>query len=553
MRAEQVFTACTSHAKFEEWGSRFYIPEHYIRLTCSMDVAKKIARYGYLLALEKLNIEFGFTQSLVIGAFVGKFYSKVYVIMSSQAGKSYCSAACASLMAQENKEPVNIAGASGQITTNIMGYITQQLQNASHELQENFTTETLSKLERAQTGLSRTRVMINGVPVQSGTLADRASGEGNKNSALMGTPGNVIVEESGLASDVAYSEVARSDLGSYSRLEISNSHLINHLYYDVTEDPVPDDTLVIWGDIQTAIEEAVYQPIMKQYSPQEVRLGRIDWKRLFTQFKSSVGYKNPINIRRYLLSIFPEVNDEELFDVHPMIATEPPELPSKDFELFMGIDSAYKGKDAIAVSVIAFDRRDGTYTLIHSENVKEEVYKFNNSWDWVDGVTDIQVIKRIVQLAKELNVIHICLDIGQGIWINSYLNKFYPELKVTAISFGGKPCEARILAKEPSAYFAVDRRSEMYLSLKQHLYESKIKIMQEYFDDLMLELRATKDYEYKVVRGQDKFKLAPKSRTKKALQGASPDMLDAFVLALHAGDLYGIDRVKTIDLNKLIS
>ena len=102
------------------------------------------------------------------------------------------------------------------------------------------------------------------------------------------------------------------------------------------------------------------------------------------------------------------------------------------------------------------------FTVVDTKDIKPA--------EWIDGITAIEIVNNIVTLANRLNAKAIGIDAGGGAHIVQPLKmrRLSGQLKcpVYDINFGGKPTEIKVIAKDPSAEYAYNRRAEMHLMLR---------------------------------------------------------------------------------------
>ena len=158
--------------------------------------------------------------------------------------------------------------------------------------------------------------------------------------------------------------------------------------------------------------------------------------------------------------------------------------------------------------------------------------------EWVDGITAIDIVNKIVTLANRLNAKGIAIDAGGGAHIVQPLKmrRLSGQLKcpVYDINFGGKATEIKKLAKEPSAEYAFNRRAEMHLMLRGMMEAQRVSFVRKVWDLISREMAFVSE----IQKPEDRLvKIRPKSEIKKLLQ-RSPDELDSVMLSLHCAELY---------------
>lgn len=211
------------------------------------------------------------------------------------------------------------------------------------------------------------------------------------------------------------------------------------------------------------------------------------------------------------LGIVPKDTECDFPDI--VNATEALELGENDY-LFIGIDSATRGKDSTVACLVAYN----------TESLKIKLLGFQKFDDvWVDGYTSQVVGADIMAFARSVNANAVYVDPMQGQHIIDYLLINAPELTTRAINFGSKASDR---AKGKTA-LAKNRRAEMYLNASEQL---KAKRVVAYCDknELERQLNAT---EFEMTAKE--IMVIKKDVIKERL-GKSPDEADSFVLAIQA-------------------
>ena len=98
----------------------------------------------------------------------------------------------------------------------------------------------------------------------------------------------------------------------------------------------------------------------------------------------------------------------------------------KQLDYFIGVDSAYKGSDSIQVTVSVVDEKNH-FTVIDSQDIKPA--------EWIDGITAIEIVNKIVMIANRLNAKAIGIDSGGGAHIVQPLKmrRLSGQLKVSCV------------------------------------------------------------------------------------------------------------------------
>lgn len=189
------------------------------------------------------------------------------------------------------------------------------------------------------------------------------------------------------------------------------------------------------------------------------------------------------------------------------------ELGENDY-LFIGIDSATRGKDSTVACLIAYNSVTGKIKLIGFKT-------FDDIWE--DGYTSQKIGDDIMNFARSVNANAVYVDPMQGQHIIDYLIINAPEITTRSVNFGSKKSEN---AKGKAA-LAKNKRAEMYINVSDQL---RAKRVVAYCDatDLERQLNATElDVNAKEIL------VIPKDIIKQRI-GHSPDESDSFALAVQA-------------------
>lgn len=481
-----------------------YIPAHYKRLSIPMSDAIEIAKEGAAHAMAYFGTKLYFTQALLIGA-VQHGYKNFAVVTPSQYGKSWLCGQIALTRANENHQ-VHVAGATGNTTEIIMGKVISHIQTADAEIR-NKLLESNDKIERLQTAMSKRKLAFKGGgTIESVTLGDTFSNplQGN---ASIGRGGDYIVDEASLISDDAYAEMGRREFANeggekYLSFEISNPHMAGRFMDKLTQEDVPADTLIVWMDVRTAFEE-----------------GRIKTKE---QVVESDFFRNTSTCRRYFLCELEDYSESSLFNKPDIDDSS----LSDDCTYFLGVDSAYKGKDGIEAVLSAVDPSGKIRTIDHVAIEKGQ--------EWIDGVTSVKIINQLMRIIRTYDVKMVCVDIGFGIWLVEGLSQRADTFAVRGVNFGSGTTKARKDAKHYAAVWGDNKRAEMHLDLKDLIENHSISFTSEVADVLKDQMNAVRGIRRS---SGGKTGIIPKVDIK-AIIGKSPDELDATLLSIHAVILY---------------
>ncbi|MBO0459539.1 PBSX family phage terminase large subunit [Enterococcus hulanensis] len=189
------------------------------------------------------------------------------------------------------------------------------------------------------------------------------------------------------------------------------------------------------------------------------------------------------------------------------------DLGEEDY-IFIGIDSATRGKDSTIACAVAYNKATLEIKLLGFETFDDV---------WIDGYTSQKVGDDIANFARSINANAVYVDPMQGQHIIDYLIVNVPEVITKAVNFGERVSDHA----KGKAVLAINRRAEMYVNASDQL---KSKRIVSYCDKSELErqLNAT---EFEV--DAKKIKVISKDIIKERI-GKSPDEADSFVLAIQA-------------------
>ena len=481
------------HKHLPKW-IQGHIPKHYKRCTASDEEMMELAVLGQSEVGAAFGDKLYFMQAVIAGAMLCGRYYRIILCTPSQYGKSWLLGRIAIIRAYRgNKEYV--AGGRKNTTEIIMGHMLNALQYVPSEI-EKALTETESQLKKLSKSLSKTKISFqNGGFVEGITLGDTFADTASN--AAVGRGGDYIVDEAALISEDTLSELGRIDFAKLDGEKclltmISNPHKPGVFYDELTQDDPHEGTFILWIDALTAVEEG-------RFTEDSVMNGEFS--------------NNRRTLRKYLLCEL-DVTGDSMFETPKVVEKPKGEICYR----FLGVDAAYKGKDNLCVALVSVTT-DGK---VHCEEI-EALDKSN----WVDGVTNREIIKEITRIAVATQASLICVDQGWGVWlIQGLIEAGVPAL---GIGFQWKPTPARVRANEYAATNAQNMRAEMHLDL-QNLIEDN------YFDISPDAYAKIKDVLPFVLCGRmssGKIQVRPKAEIKKSI-GRSPDELDSLLLAIHA-------------------
>ncbi len=484
-----------------KWVGRGRIPSHFKRLTCTKEEADRLARIGFVTIAKYYGDNLFYTQSVIAGAVFSGDYDKITVITPSSYGKSWLMGRIANIMAYEG-EPTYVVAAVQDGTKMIMGHVAQSLQNVAPEV-KNALLNKKDQIEKLTTTLSKQKIAFaNGGFVEPITTGDTYDDNIAQNK-VVGKPGNYIIDEAALVSEESFAELGRAEFAklggeNYKRVMISNPHQPGFFYSEVTkpDEEIPKREIIIWMDALTAVEE-------ERLTKEKVLYGT------FAKHRST--------LRRYLLCVLDE--DGEGMMSMPDVYQAPYE--GDYVQYFMGVDSAYKGKDNIEVTITAV----GGGKMWVEKTIK--IVKKH----WVEGKTPKDIINQIARIAREYEVALCCIDVGWGVWLTEGLRD--KHVNVVGINFGSAPTKARVRNKEYSATNAANMRAEMHLDF-QDLSDNRVLMVSEEVRD---QIKDTLPYITSERKANGKIQIKPKEAIK-AILGKSPDEFDSVLLSIHAVVLF---------------
>lgn len=500
------------------------VPNHFKRNTIrEREGFKKELEYyklGFTTALTRFNIELWWSQAVQYGAFLSGKYKTGYCVATPRYGKSFLCGIMANSFAFEGQNCYAV-GSTKEYSNIIIQHARQILVNAHTEVKSmlSFDEQDTSQIDkRLKRGLSS--FSSEGFSFRNGGKLEGLSAGSNFTDPskihVIGRGGNMFGDEASDISPVALGHMARREFESDNGNKlimylISNPRSLNNFYDCMIKEDLADDEFVMWLDVVTAMEEGSIT-----YSKDELmRSG-------FTITEDS--------IRENLLCEFP-VERSNFFNVSPIIL-DSFDTRKDGLEFFLGVDSAYKGSDSIQVTLTCVNEENHLF-CVDTQDIKPK--------DWIDGVTDREIVHKIVTLANRFNVKAIAIDDGGGAHIVQPLKmqrlKGTLKCPVYAINFGGKVTEVKKIAHDPSAEYAFNKRAELHLMLRGMMEAQKVSFTVRVWNAISKEM----SYVSEVQKAEDRLvKIRPKADIKKLLH-KSPDELDSVMLSLHAVELYFLE------------
>lgn len=497
----------------------------------SFDEAFMLARLGQEMAsgvipsIKGKPLRLTFTQALIVGAAVidrphaeqlgldFEKYRSVLMVTPSRYGKSFLNAIACIIMAGGAGKEVNIGGATKDKSGIIQNKIVQLLPSTIKPIQDGLVVteedkDVNKKIQRLSTQTSKESLMWQ----NGGSIKLFSTNEGNKTADVqaagaIGIGGDYCVfDEIQLMSPVGFRTASRFMMEGpdTKRFCVGNPQINGH-FKDLYDDP---GTFVIHINDITAIVEG--RMTRKGFELTDIPTYSNEY-RAFIQ----VEFPDEHSGTRFFTTL-PEVYDEARF----------PEVYSKKY--FMGIDSAYQGADGITVTLLSLNENGGDAWVV----VEKQVDVKKGITQWGPGTT-MDVALSILKMWDEYDVVAGCIDIGFGIHIYEKMMELYPDLPLEPINFTSKPTESRI-DNDYNAKYALNKRAEMHLDMKDLCENHKITIQNDCYDEIIRQMREVGN-----TPEMNKVKIEPKKKIKERL-GRSPDNLDSACLAVHAMVLSGV-------------
>lgn len=486
-----------------------YIPKHYKRISCDMGTALELAKLGVTESLTLFDTPLFFTQSLILGASICGRYRKISIVTTSQYGKSFTSGIIALCLANRN-EPCYVAGGEQATTDMIMNNVLSHLQNADDEI-KNKILDYRNKIEKLQTSVTKEKLTFKGGGLIEAITLGASTNDAKKGNKAIGRGGNYILDEAALVPDDVVAELGRSEFASidekkYLLMKISNPHQKGHFYDDIMSDSVKDDELVIWMDVRTAYEE-----------------NRIRTKE---QVYNSDFFKNDSTCQRYLVCDVENGDGDSMFTSANIDDSE----IEYGYTYFLGVDSAYKGKDSLDLCLSAVTPYGKMRIL--------DIISVDKGGEWRDGVTSERILDQITDVIRKFHVRFVCVDIGWGVYLVEGLAKRSMEsmdFTVLGINFGGSTTKERSKANHSASKYGYNMRAELHIDLQELMNSGNISFTTKCIKILSKQLLAVRTE----MKTNGKKAIISKDIIKQEI-GHSPDELDSCLLSVHAAILYNM-------------
>lgn len=488
-----------------------------------------LAKIGQLMADQVVpGTKLYFTQALLVGAalltreLADKFglefekYRSVLMVTPTRYGKSFLNAFIAISNAALGGKEVRIGGATKDKAGLIQEKIVSLMPKTTKEIQDGLIIssedgDVNKKVQRLATQASKEALAWR----SGGSIKMFSTNETRKNADVaaagaVGVGGDIVIlDEIQLMTPMGFRTASRffMENNTTKRFCVGNPQRNGH-FRDLYDDP---NTFVVHLNDSGAIIE-----------------GRMTRRQM--ELTGMPTYS--AEYRAFVMVEFPPDNSgSRFFTTLPSVfdKAEFPEEPQRF--AFMGIDSAYKGADALKVSIVTLNiTKERVWTeLIYQEDMKAK-YPV-----WDDAMTTLNICLDILKLVEKYNVLKASIDIGMGVQVYETLLRLSPEFELEPVAFNSAPTEWRV-ETDFNAKWAVNKRAEMHLDLKELCETGMMYIDPPYYDELMKQMREIGNAE----QGQ-KIKIEAKKDIKHRI-GQSPDSLDSLCLAVRALVLSGLLR-----------
>lgn len=500
----------------------------------------KLAQIGQIMADQVVpGTKLFFTQAVLVGAALidkkmadklgldFEKYRSVLMVTPTRFGKSYLNAFIGISNASLGGKEVRIGGATKEKAGLIQEKIVSLLPRSAKEIQDGLIVssedgDVNKKVQRLATQASKEALAWK----SGGSIKMFSTNETRKNADIaaagaVGVGGDIVIlDEIQLMTPMGFRTASRFFMENENtkRFCVGNPQRNGH-FRDLYDDP---NTFVVHLNDSGAIIEG-------RMSRRQMELTGIP--------SYSAEY------RAFIMTEFPPDNVGSRFFTTLPSVFDKAEFP-QDYRrmTFMGIDSAYKGADALMVSVVALNiSPERVWTeLIYQEDMKARYP------EWNDAMTTLNICLDILRVREKYNVKSAAIDIGLGVQIYENLLRLAPDFSVEPVSFGSAPTEYR-QETDFNAKWAMNKRAEMHLDLKELCETGFMYIDSPYYDQLVKQMREVGNSE----QGQ-KIKIESKKDIKRRI-GQSPDALDSLCLAVRAMVLSGALRSEQeVSLDNLV-
>ena len=376
-----------------------------------------------------------FTQAMLVGAGLitreqaekagldFEKYRSVLMVTPTRFGKSFLNAIIAIIKAAGEGKEVRIGGATKDKAGIIQEKIVSLLPSTAKAVQDGLIItdedgDINKKVARMSTQVSKEALAWR----NGGSIKMFSTNENRKNvnvaaAGAIGIGGDfVILDEIQLMTPVGFNTASRFMMENpdTKRFCVGNPQISGH-FKDLYDDPT---TFVVHiNDVGSIVEGRMSRRGMEltgmpSYSPE---------------------------YRAFIMVEFPdETSGNRFFPTLPLPLTKA-DLPKPTLQhWFMGIDSAYKGGDALMVTLLTYNEaEDKKWVTVESQiDLKKKYPEWND-----DTTTNISL--DILKIIQDNNIENACLDIGLGIHIYEALTRLDPDLPLEPVNFSQKPTEWR--------------------------------------------------------------------------------------------------------------
>lgn len=462
-----------------------------------------------------------FTQAMLVGAGLltreqaekagldFEKYRSVLMVTPTRFGKSFLNAIIAIIKAAGEGKEVRIGGATKDKAGIIQEKIVGLLPSTAKAVQDGLIIteedgDINKKVARMSTQVSKEALAWR----NGGSIKMFSTNENRKNvnvaaAGAIGIGGDfVILDEIQLMTPVGFNTASRFMMENpdTKRFCVGNPQISGH-FKDLYDDPT---TFVVHiNDVGSIVE------------------GRMSRRGM--ELTGMPSYSS--EYRAFIMVEFPdETTGNRFFPTLPLPLTKANLPKPVSQHWFMGIDSAYKGGDALMVTLITYNEADGQkWVTVESQIDLKKKYEVWND----DTTTNISL--DILKIIQDNNVENACLDIGLGIHIYEALSRLDPDLAVEPVNFSQKPTEWRA-ESDYNAKVALNARAEMHLDLRDLCESGLVYINGDNYEEIVRQMR---EIGAKTDSVGSKIRVEPKQEIKKRL-GRSPDNLDSLCLAVRA-------------------
>lgn len=473
-----------------------------------------------------------FTQAMLVGAGLltreqaekagldFEKYRSVLMVTPTRFGKSFLNAIIAIIKAAGEGKEVRIGGATKDKAGIIQEKIVSLLPSTAKAVQDGLIItdedgDINKKVARMSTQVSKEALAWR----NGGSIKMFSTNENRKNvnvaaAGAIGIGGDfVILDEIQLMTPVGFNTASRFMMENpdTKRFCVGNPQVTGH-FKDLYDDPT---TFVVHiNDVGSIVEGRMSRRGMEltgmpTYSPE---------------------------YRAFIMVEFPdETTGSRFFPTLPLPLAKSslPEPITQHW--FLGIDSAYKGGDALMVTLITFNEaEEKRWVTVESQIDLKKKYPVWND----DTTTNISL--DILKIIQDYNIENTCLDIGLGIHIYEALTRLDPDLQIEPVNFSQKPTEWRA-ESDYNAKVAMNARAEMHLDLRDLCESGLLYINSDNYEEIVRQMREIGTNSNTV---GNKIRVEPKQEIKKRL-GRSPDNLDSLCLAVRAMVTSGLIGAET--------